>query len=183
MKLKYSNSFNAIHSHGFRFCLDGQYSSSSAMERSCRKLNLMMSYRLCHVRGFSLSSDTNGKNSNGSEAMFDAYKHSADLPCNSDVDYKNSNNSDRDFADIGDHIEVEILKTGNNRRRIQSKISVKASLQRVWNILTDYERLAEFIPGLAVSQVLEKRDNVARLFQVSSSSLSSLAWTLLMDKL
>lgn len=66
-----------------------------------------------------------------------------------------------------DSIEIEIEKTGKNSRRIRSKIAVQASLQTVWDILTDYERLADFIPGLAVSQLLEKRDNFARLFQVS----------------
>ncbi|XP_028052491.1 uncharacterized protein LOC114256976 isoform X3 [Camellia sinensis] len=61
--------------------------------------------------------------------------------------------------------EIEIEKIGNNCRRIRSMIAIEASLQTVWNILTDYERLADFIPGLAVSQLLEKRPNFARLFQ------------------
>lgn len=72
-----------------------------------------------------------------------------------------------------DNIEIEIEKTGNNSRRIRSRVGVQASLQVVWDILTDYERLADFIPGLAVSKLLEKRDNYARLFQVFCSSLNS----------
>lgn len=66
-------------------------------------------------------------------------------------------------------IKIEIEKTGKNSRRITSKVAVQASLQSVWHTLTDYERLADFIPGLAVSQLLEKRDNFARLFQVAHS--------------
>lgn len=62
-----------------------------------------------------------------------------------------------------------MVKTGNNSRRIRSKVRVQASLQAVWDILTDYESLADFIPGLAVSKLLEKRDNFARLFQVFNS--------------
>lgn len=65
-------------------------------------------------------------------------------------------------------IEIEIEKTGNSSRRIRSKVGVQASLQTVWDILTDYERLADFIPSLAVSKLLEKRENFARLFQVFS---------------
>ncbi|XP_028052487.1 uncharacterized protein LOC114256976 isoform X1 [Camellia sinensis] len=68
--------------------------------------------------------------------------------------------------------EIEIEKIGNNCRRIRSMIAIEASLQTVWNILTDYERLADFIPGLAVSQLLEKRPNFARLFQIGQQKLA-----------
>ncbi|KAL7093106.1 hypothetical protein ACP275_11G022500 [Erythranthe tilingii] len=71
-----------------------------------------------------------------------------------------------------DSIEIEIEKTGKNSRTIRSKVAVQASLQTVWNTLTDYERLADFIPGLAVSQLLEKRDNFARLFQIGEQNLA-----------
>ncbi|KAI3446622.1 hypothetical protein Pfo_029543 [Paulownia fortunei] len=77
---------------------------------------------------------------------------------------------DSDLED--DSIEIEIEKTGKNSRRIRSKVAVQASLQTVWDILTDYERLADFIPGLAVSQLLEKRDNFARLFQIGEQNLA-----------
>jgi hypothetical protein len=38
----------------------------------------------------------------------------------------------------------------------------------VWKILTDYEKLADFIPGLAVSKLIDKKDKFARLYQVNS---------------
>ncbi|KAL6954403.1 hypothetical protein U1Q18_040863 [Sarracenia purpurea var. burkii] len=71
-----------------------------------------------------------------------------------------------------DDIEIEIEKLGKNSRRIRSRIAIKASLQTVWNILTDYEKLADFIPGLAVSQLLEKRGNFVRLFQIGQQKLA-----------
>ncbi|KAL8460155.1 hypothetical protein ACS0TY_031894 [Phlomoides rotata] len=71
-----------------------------------------------------------------------------------------------------DGVEIEIEKTGKNSRRIHSKVAVQASLQTVWEILTDYERLADFIPGLAVSQLLEKREKFARLFQIGQQDLA-----------
>ncbi|KAI3679129.1 hypothetical protein L6452_38438 [Arctium lappa] len=71
-----------------------------------------------------------------------------------------------------DGIEVEIEKISKNRRRIRSKIAVEASLPTLWGILTDYDRLADFIPGLAVSQVLDKRKNFARLLQIGQQNLA-----------
>ncbi|XP_075492298.1 uncharacterized protein LOC142530374 [Primulina tabacum] len=71
-----------------------------------------------------------------------------------------------------DNIEVEIETTGKNSRRIRSKIVVQANLQTLWEVLTDYERLADFIPGLVVSQLLEKGDNFARLFQIGQQDLA-----------
>ncbi|KAL4340203.1 hypothetical protein GQ457_08G022100 [Hibiscus cannabinus] len=64
-----------------------------------------------------------------------------------------------------DGVFIEIKKLGANSRRIRSKIGIEAGLDTVWNILTDYEKLADLIPGLAVSRVVEKKDKFARLFQ------------------
>lgn len=91
----------------------------------------------------------------------------------------NDNEDDQDAYEVsvepesGDgSIEIEIEKTGKNSRRIRSKVNVEASLQTVWDILTDYERLADFIPGLAVSRLLEKSDSFARLFQIGQQNLA-----------
>ncbi|OIW13022.1 hypothetical protein TanjilG_15471 [Lupinus angustifolius] len=64
------------------------------------------------------------------------------------------------------------MKVEKNTRRIESKISIEASLDAVWSILTDYERLADFIPGLAVSQLLQKGDKYARLLQIGQQNLA-----------
>ncbi|CAK9165929.1 unnamed protein product [Ilex paraguariensis] len=85
-----------------------------------------------------------------------------------DEDDASSASINRDVSDI----EIEIEKIGNNRRRIRSQIVVQASLQTVWDVLTNYERLADFVPGLAVSQLLEKRHNFARLFQIGQQNLA-----------
>lgn len=73
---------------------------------------------------------------------------------------------DPDEVELDDGVEIEIEKIGKNKRRIRSKIHVDATLQHVWGVLTDYEKLSDFIPSLAVNQLLEKRDKFARLFQV-----------------
>ncbi|XP_016649493.1 PREDICTED: uncharacterized protein LOC103327240 isoform X3 [Prunus mume] len=81
-------------------------------------------------------------------------------------------NMDAAADDIDIDIDVEIEKTGNNCRRIRSEIGIEAPLNTVWNLLTDYERLADFIPGLAVCRLLHKTDNYARLFQIGQQNLA-----------
>ncbi|XP_027175441.1 uncharacterized protein LOC113774965 isoform X1 [Coffea eugenioides] len=101
----------------------------------------------------------------------DAYKDSGDGPHH--TDRLTDSDEELDDADCGGgDVDTEIQKTGYNRRRIQSRVSVDASLQSVWNVLTDYEKLADFIPGLAVSQLLQKTDNFARLFQIGQQNLA-----------
>ncbi|KAK6127115.1 hypothetical protein DH2020_039153 [Rehmannia glutinosa] len=92
----------------------------------------------------------------------DGVEHSTGETCDLPPDSENQE----------DNIEVEIEKTGKNSRRIRSKVAIQASLQAVWDILTDYERLADFIPGLAVCQLLDKRENFARLFQIGEQNLA-----------
>ncbi|KAJ8573646.1 hypothetical protein K7X08_010157 [Anisodus acutangulus] len=87
-----------------------------------------------------------------------------------DEDDEEGDGDDDDYDDDG--VEIEIEKMGKNCRRIRSKVAVKASLQNVWKVLTDYERLADFIPGLAVSKLLEKEPNFARLLQIGEQDLA-----------
>lgn len=44
------------------------------------------------------------------------------------------------------HCAVEVVSW--RERRIKGEISVNADVESVWNALTDYERLADFIPNL-----------------------------------
>ncbi|KAK9706000.1 hypothetical protein RND81_07G098100 [Saponaria officinalis] len=70
-----------------------------------------------------------------------------------------------------DGVVINIAKIGKRCRRIDSSVVIDAGLQIVWGILTDYEKLADFIPGLAVSRLIDKRDNYARLFQIGQQNL------------
>ncbi|XP_061354037.1 uncharacterized protein LOC133298731 isoform X2 [Gastrolobium bilobum] len=82
----------------------------------------------------------------------------------------NDNYSSESLAEDGFFIEV--MKLEKNSRRIQSRISIEAPLAAIWSILTDYDRLADFIPGLAVSQLLQKGDKYARLLQIGQQNLA-----------
>ncbi|CAI5461147.1 unnamed protein product [Closterium sp. Yama58-4] len=71
-----------------------------------------------------------------------------------------------DAANGGD-ASVEVL--GSNSRRVSARVVVPASADVVWGVLTDYERLADFIPSLATNQMLQRRSNGARLLQVRAN--------------
>jgi hypothetical protein len=48
-------------------------------------------------------------------------------------------------------------------------VRVHAPLDAVWATLTDYEGLADFIPGLSECRLLDQHDGFARLYQVRSA--------------
>ncbi|KAM0932091.1 putative coenzyme Q-binding protein COQ10, START [Dioscorea sansibarensis] len=74
--------------------------------------------------------------------------------------------------DDGAGFQIEIEKPGKkNKRRIKACVPVNADLETVWSVLTDYEGLADFIPSLAVSQLVDKRDKFARVYQVGQQDL------------
>ena len=53
---------------------------------------------------------------------------------------------ERESRDRNVNCEVEVISW--RERRIKAEISVNADVESVWNALTDYERLADFIPNL-----------------------------------
>ena len=55
--------------------------------------------------------------------------------------------------------------------RIETSAVVKAPLDVIWNTLTDYNRLAEFIPGMVSSRILERRGNILTVEQTGSARL------------
>uniref|UniRef100_A0A1J3G6I8 Coenzyme Q-binding protein COQ10 START domain-containing protein n=1 Tax=Noccaea caerulescens TaxID=107243 RepID=A0A1J3G6I8_NOCCA len=73
-------------------------------------------------------------------------------------------------GDDGVLIELKILEKSS--RRIRSKIGMESSLDTVWSVLTDYEKLSDFIPSLVVSELVEKEGNRVRLFQVGQQNLA-----------
>lgn len=146
-----------------------------SIARSCRRSSPSSRTRSSLYEFRILCSSGTGTNnidsSNKNPITYDADTDSVDeVYCPESEGY-----DDDHMDDDGSGIEIQVEKIAQNRRRIQARVSVKASLDTVWNILTDYERLSDFIPSLTVSQLLEKRDKFARLLQVSSSACSSVA--------
>ncbi|MCO5554272.1 hypothetical protein L7F22_007800 [Adiantum nelumboides] len=70
---------------------------------------------------------------------------------------------------------LTIEPNGTNTRRIVVAISIDAPLETLWSVLTDYEGLANFLPGLAVCKVEDRWETGARLFQIGEQNI---AWGL-----
>ena len=69
----------------------------------------------------------------------------------------------------GNEWSVEV--TGPNTRRVSARIRIATPLESIWEVLTDYTRLGDFIPSLAVNEVIERRPTGARLLQVMTTSV------------
>jgi len=52
----------------------------------------------------------------------------------------------------GRALKVDIQRPAANKRKISSSIVIQEATPVVWKVLTDYNRLAEFIPNLAISR-------------------------------
>ncbi|KAJ8905972.1 hypothetical protein NDN08_002473 [Rhodosorus marinus] len=52
----------------------------------------------------------------------------------------------------GRALKVDIQRPAANKRKISSSIIIQEPTSVVWKVLTDYNRLAEFIPNLAISR-------------------------------
>ena len=51
---------------------------------------------------------------------------------------------------------VRVEKAPNNSRRIYAIVDIEASVDEVWDLLTDYDNLQKFIPSLVANEVLAR---------------------------
>ncbi len=65
-------------------------------------------------------------------------------------------------------VEVQTETVAERQRQITAKIQIPHSVEQVWQVLTDYEALADFIPNLAQSTLLQHPKGGIRLEQVGS---------------
>jgi ribosome-associated toxin RatA of RatAB toxin-antitoxin module len=68
-------------------------------------------------------------------------------------------------------VEVQTETLAERQRQITAKIQIPHPVEQVWQVLTDYEALADFIPNLAKSRRLEHPIRGTRLEQVGTQSL------------
>ncbi|MEA5596208.1 SRPBCC family protein [Rivularia sp. UHCC 0363] len=68
-------------------------------------------------------------------------------------------------------VTVEVEKIAERQRQITAKIQIPHPVETVWQVLTDYQALSEFIPSLASSRKLEHPDGGIRLEQIGSQRL------------
>ncbi|CAK7354638.1 unnamed protein product [Dovyalis caffra] len=64
-----------------------------------------------------------------------------------------------------------LLENGGVHRCVVASITVKAPVREVWNVLTAYESLPEFVPNLAISKILSRENNKVRILQEGCKGL------------
>ena len=70
---------------------------------------------------------------------------------------------------------MERLPKGTRRLAVQLRTPISTSL--LWAVLTDYDKLSEFIPNLVSSNVLSREGDRVHLKQVGSQQLMGLKFT------
>ena len=72
------------------------------------------------------------------------------IRCDKEVGNGNSNGVEEEAKDEeGERdVQCEVQVVSWRERRVKAEISVNADIESVWNALTDYEHLADFIPNL-----------------------------------
>jgi ribosome-associated toxin RatA of RatAB toxin-antitoxin module len=71
-------------------------------------------------------------------------------------------------------VEVHTDRAEGRQRQISAKIHIPYSIEQVWQILTDYDCLADFIPNLAKSRQIAHPAGGIRIEQVGTQSLLKL---------
>jgi ribosome-associated toxin RatA of RatAB toxin-antitoxin module len=86
-------------------------------------------------------------------------------------------------ADLTDHLselldlsgwsEVEVTtdQSIGRQRQISARIRIPYSIEQVWQILTDYDHLADFIPSLAKSRRINHPEGGIRIEQIGTQAL------------
>jgi len=80
-----------------------------------------------------------------------------------------------DDAPLADALEAAIAVQTEHlegrQRRISAELPIPYSCEQLWQILTDYDHLADFIPSLAKSQRVEHPHGGIRVEQVGAESI------------
>jgi ribosome-associated toxin RatA of RatAB toxin-antitoxin module len=71
-------------------------------------------------------------------------------------------------------VEVQTDQAEGRQRQITARIHIPYTVEQIWQILTDYDHLADFIPNLAKSRRIEHPQGGVRIEQVGTQSLMKL---------
>ena len=71
-------------------------------------------------------------------------------------------------AQSAEKVEISTEKYPNRERRILASVVIPKSVEQVWQVITDYEHLADFIPNLTKSTLLPNSEGRIRLEQVGA---------------
>ncbi|MFB2772705.1 SRPBCC family protein [Pelatocladus sp. BLCC-F211] len=74
-------------------------------------------------------------------------------------------------------VKIKIEKLEGRQRRIFAKIQIPYQLEQVWQVLTDYEAFAKFMPNITQSQRLEHPTGGTCIEQVRSKSFMGMKFS------
>lgn len=77
-------------------------------------------------------------------------------------------NKQTDKAACASHVEISTEKKPDRERRIFASILIPQPIEQVWQVITDYERLADFVPSLTYSRLLPNSEGRIRLEQIGA---------------
>lgn len=72
---------------------------------------------------------------------------------------------------LSSEVEVQTEQVEGRRRRVSACAGLPYSTEKIWQILTDYEHLADFIPNLSKSCRIEHPQGGIRIEQIGVQSL------------
>jgi ribosome-associated toxin RatA of RatAB toxin-antitoxin module len=68
----------------------------------------------------------------------------------------------------GGYVEISTEKRPTKERRILATVNIPQPIEQVWQVITDYEHLADFVPNLTSSKRLPDSTGRIRLEQIGS---------------
>ncbi|PIK86349.1 cyclase [Synechococcus sp. 63AY4M2] len=77
----------------------------------------------------------------------------------------------QDGIPVPEDIQVEVEDLGDRRRQVRGCVLIPVERQRVWQVLTDYDHLAEFVPNLVESRFLGSENGRKLVRQVGSQKV------------
>lgn len=73
-----------------------------------------------------------------------------------------------DIEAEADSVQITTEKRPERQRRIFASVTIPQPVERVWQVITDYEHLADFIPSMTSSRLLPNSEGRIRLEQVGT---------------
>jgi ribosome-associated toxin RatA of RatAB toxin-antitoxin module len=72
------------------------------------------------------------------------------------------------FKNDGAYVEISTEKHPAKERRILATVTIPQPIEQVWQVITDYEHLADFVPNLTSSKLLSNPEGRIWLEQIGS---------------
>lgn len=123
------------------------------------------------MKQMDMSSDLNAFPANEENTLPSQISDEAAVLLDSDLsEYGLSEYGDLPLQDV----EVKTDKAEGRQRQISARIQIPYPTDKVWQILTDYDRLADFVPNLTQSQRIQHPHGGIRIEQIGAESLMKL---------